>query len=270
MFQNNIYSGILFLTGIFYNSWLLGFAAIAGTIISTGTAYILKYSKEDIENGLYGFNGALTGIAVLFFFEFNPFTSFALVIGAICSTLVMHNLKRIGPPFTAPFVITTWILLGLLLFVFNLKLLSSSAVLTEKMDFLSASSNGFGQVMFQENIISGLFFLLAILINSRLSALYAFYASLLGLLIGWLLSEPVSTLNAGLMGYNGILCAIALAEKKRSDFQWVTIAIILSVLLNIGLARTGVITLTAPFILSTWIVLVLKRYKNRESFHIVS
>jgi len=270
MFQNNIYSGFLFLIGIFYNSWLLGLAAIVGTIVSTGTAYILKYSKENIENGLYGFNGALTGIAILFFFEFSLVTSFALVIGAICSTLVMHNLKKIIPPFTAPFVITTWIVVALLLFIFNLKLLSSSAALTERIDIFSASGNGFGQIMFQENVVSGLFFLLAILINSKLSALYALYASLLGLLIGWLLSEPLSTLNAGLMGYNGILCAIALTEKKRNDFQWITIAIILSVLLNIGLARIGIITLTAPFILSTWIVLVLKRFKSRESFHIVS
>jgi urea transporter len=58
MFQNNIYSGILFLGGIFYNSWLLGLAALFGTIISTGSAQILRYPKEDIQNGLYGFNGA--------------------------------------------------------------------------------------------------------------------------------------------------------------------------------------------------------------------
>ncbi len=68
MFQNNIYSGILFLGGIFYNSWLLGVAAVLGTIISTAAAQILKYPKQDIQNGLYGFNGTLTGIAVFCFF----------------------------------------------------------------------------------------------------------------------------------------------------------------------------------------------------------
>lgn len=35
MFQNNIYSGLLFLAGIFYNSWVMGLAAVAGTVIST-------------------------------------------------------------------------------------------------------------------------------------------------------------------------------------------------------------------------------------------
>lgn len=259
MFQNNLYSGTLFLIGIFYNSWILGLAAVFGTIISTGTAHILNYSKDDIGNGLYGFNGTLTGIAVLFFFEFNLITCLALIIGAICSTLVMHGLKKSIPPFTAPFVIVKWAVMIVLLFVFNLKFQLHSSTVPETIDIFSASANGFGQVMFQENIVTGIFFLLAILINSRFSALYALYASLLGLLFGWLLSEPISILNAGLMGYNGILCAIALAGKKRSDFVWITLSILLSVLLNIGLAKTGVVTLTAPFILATWIVLLVKR-----------
>ncbi|WP_255365504.1 urea transporter [Bizionia sp. APA-3] len=56
--------GLLFLIGIFYNAWLFGLAALFGTIISTVTAHVLKYPKDDIKNGLYGFNGTLTGIAV--------------------------------------------------------------------------------------------------------------------------------------------------------------------------------------------------------------
>lgn len=69
MFQNNSYSGALFLVGIFYNSWLLGLAALIGTLTSTFAALLLNYSKKDIQNGLYGFNGALTGIAAWYFFE---------------------------------------------------------------------------------------------------------------------------------------------------------------------------------------------------------
>ena len=80
IFQNNIYSGILFIIGIFYNSWIMGLAALIGTIISTITAQSLKYSEDDIKNGLYGFNGTLTGIAVLCFFEFNLITAIALVL----------------------------------------------------------------------------------------------------------------------------------------------------------------------------------------------
>jgi urea transporter len=259
MFQNNVYSGILFLIGIFYNSWLLGLAALFGTIISTSTAQILKYSEEDINNGLYGFNGTLTGIAVLLFFEVNYATILALILGAVLSTLIMHFLKKILPAFTAPFVLATWLVIYFLLFVVNFPLLHSSAPTDNTVNILTASSNSFGQVMFQENVITGLFFLLAIFVNNRLMAIYAIYAAVLGSLTGWLFLQPISDVNAGLMAYNAILCAIALTGKRLNDFFWITLAIILSTLFNIGLGITGIITLTAPFVLTTWVILKFKK-----------
>ncbi len=259
IFQNNIYSGALFLLGIFYNSWLLGLAALVGATISTLTAHILKYEKEDIQNGLYGFNGTLTGIAVLTFFEVNATTALSLVVGAIFSTLLMNYLKKLLPPFTAPFVLVTWLVIYSLVFIFNISLPASSAETAYNINILAATSNSFGQVMFQENIVTGLFFLLAIGINNRLMAIYAIYAAVLGSLAGWLFSGSISAINAGLMGYNAILCAIALTGKARRDFQWITVAIILSALVNIGLAKTGIITLTAPFVLVTWGIIKLKQ-----------
>lgn len=259
MFQNNIYSGILFLAGIFYNSLLLGLAAILGTIVSTTFAQILKYPNEDIQDGLYGFNGALTGIAILLFFEVNLFTVLALIVGSAFSTFMMNLLKKTVPPFTAPFVIATWVVIYSLLFVFKFSLISSSVSTRNAIDILSASTNSFGQVMLQGNVITGLFFLLGILVNSRLMAIYAVYAAVLGSLTGWLFSEPISSINSGLMGYNAILCAIALTGKRWQDFLWITMAIILSTLLNIELARTGIITLTAPFVLVTWVIWALKQ-----------
>lgn len=258
MFQNNIWSGLLFLTGIFYNSWLLGLAALLGTIISISTAQILKYPKEDIENGLYGFNGALSGIALWYFFGFNATTLFAVIISIVLTTVLFHYLKKVIPPFTAPFIIISWIALYFLLHVFEFPLIHSSAPAQNTFDLFSATIKSFGQVMFQENLITGAFFLLAIVVNSRSSAIYGLYAAVLGSLIGLLLKEPVSAVNAGLMGYNAILCAIALAGNKQSRFLWISIATILSVILNIGFAESGIIALTAPFVLSTWIILKLQ------------
>ena len=47
MFQNNAFSGILMLSGILYSSWQLALLAIIGNIISTATAWICSYSRED-------------------------------------------------------------------------------------------------------------------------------------------------------------------------------------------------------------------------------
>ncbi len=259
MFQNNIYSGLLFLIGIFFNSPILGVGALLGIIISISTAQILKYPKEDIENGLYGFNGALTGIALWYFFGFNTTTLFALIIGAALTTPLSYYLKKkIIPPFTAPFVIITWIVMYLLVLIFDIPFASSATPADNVFDLLSVSAKSFGQVMFQDNSITGMFFLLAIIVNSKRSAIYGFYAAILGSLFGLLLKEPVAVINAGLMGYNAILCAIALSDNKRTTFLWISIATIISVILNIGFSKLGVISLTAPFVLSTWMILKLK------------
>ena len=171
----------------------------------------------------------------------------------------MKLLQKLTPPFTAPFVLISWFLIYSLLFIFNFSLLSSPEATENTINMLTALSNSFGQVMLQENVITGLFFLLGILVNNKLMAAYALYAAVLGSLTGWLFLESISSINAGLMGYNAILCAIALTGKKRNDFLWITIAIILSTILNIGLAMTGIITLTAPFVIVTWIIFELKK-----------
>jgi len=263
MLQNNSYSGILFLAGIFYNSWLLGLAAIAGASIGTYTARILNYEEAAIKNGLYGFNSALVGIAVLFYFELNAMTVFVLCVAAVGATVAMNILKKRISAYTFPFVLVTWMGISFLLFIWGCQVLPGAEAASGRVDSMAALTHGFGQVMFQENIVTGILFLLGILVNSGLSAGYALYASGLGLAIGWLLSVPGATLNAGLMGYNGILCAIALAGTRRSDFVWVTLAVLLSVMWQRGLAATGIITLTAPFVLSTWIVLILKNKTKR-------
>ena len=70
MFQNNAFSGLLMLIGIFLNSWQMGTLAVCGNIISILTAYFSGYKYDDIKNGLYRFNGTLAGITVGVFWRF--------------------------------------------------------------------------------------------------------------------------------------------------------------------------------------------------------
>ena len=86
MFQNNALSGLLMLAGIACNSWILALLALAGNIVSTLTACLCKYSREDIRNGLYGFNGTLVGIAIGVFMEINISSMFLLLFGSALST----------------------------------------------------------------------------------------------------------------------------------------------------------------------------------------
>ena len=68
--------------------------------------------------------------------------------------------------------------------------------------------------MFQGNMMTGLFFLAGILVNSRNAAVYTILGALLPLLLATLLGVDSEALNMGLMGYNGVLCALALGGKS--------------------------------------------------------
>lgn len=259
MFQNNALSGFLLLAGIFYNSWLLGLAVILGTVISSATAQVLKYSKSDIENGIYGFNGALVGVAIGFFFGFSVVTTAVMLVGAALSTILMYKMKKLVPPFTAPFVLITWLLILVLLFVLQVPIVAPPILESNSLDLFFVLSKGFSQVWFQDNAITGIFFLIALAVNSPASAFYALYGSALGALIAILLSQPSSMINAGLFGYNAVLCGIALGNWKLQSFLWATLAIALSVVLNMAIGSLGLITLTSAFVLATWIVLYMQR-----------
>jgi urea transporter len=260
MLQNNAWTGFFFLLGISYNSWIMGLGALLGTFIGTISARFLKYSKDDIENGLYGFNGTLVGIAVYYFFHFNFYALMAVIIGSIISTVIMHEMKKRIPAYTAPFILSTWIMI----FIIGLFKLAPPVIYSNlsfnSFNYIASTFTGVGQVMFQGSVITGFLFLIGILINSRKSALYAIYGSILGALFALLISLPLSSINIGLFGYNAVLCGIALEGKGYKNFIFATLGILLSVLLNLWMGNIGIITLTAPFVISTWIILIVKKY----------
>ena len=56
-------------------------------------------------------------------------------------------------------------------------------------------------------------FLIAIAVNSRINAFYTALGSILPIVVAVLSGMDHAILNAGLIGYNGVLCAIALGDK---------------------------------------------------------
>ena len=90
MFQNNAFSGLLMLIGIFLNSWQMGTLAVCGNIISILTAYFSGYKYDDIKNGLYRFNGTLAGITVGVFLQLSVEGLIMLIIASALSTWIAY------------------------------------------------------------------------------------------------------------------------------------------------------------------------------------
>ena len=263
MFQNNALSGLLMLIGIFLNSWQMGILAVSGNIISTLTAYFSGYGRDDIKNGLYGFNGTLVGIAVGVFMELSIGSLLLMAVASCISTWIsrLFNLQRPLPGFTAPFILSIWGLLGFYTWIMPDVLLVSDAVndTTQRINYFQTLSFSIGQVMFQGNIWTGLFFLVGILVNSRTAAFYTVIGTLLPIPLAILLGIDADTLNMGLMGYNGVLCAIALGDKSWEGLVWASCSILLSVILQIIGMNLGIATLTAPFVVSVWMIMGIQK-----------
>ena len=184
MFQNNALSGLFMLIGIFLNSWQMGILAVCGNMISTLTAYFSGYKHNDIKNGLYGFNGTLVGIAVGVFLQLSVGSLIMLIIASALSTWIAYffSQQRLLPGFTAPFILAIWGMLGVCSwFIPDLLLVSDTVIdITQNINYFRAFCLGIGQVMFQENtVLTGLFFLIGILINSRKASLYTILGALL-------------------------------------------------------------------------------------------
>jgi urea transporter len=303
MFQNNPITGLLFLIGIFINSYQLGIAGVIGLLASTIAAMLLGADRNLIRAGLFGYNGILTGIGLVVFLQ--PTWSAALIVyiilGGVLSTIVFMALANFFslwdmPALTAPFVLTLWLLLFAALLSTHLPASSiispalpkpNAAIqtilrpsLTNTLgagvtlgNLLQAFFRGIGEVFFQNNLVTGIIFLIAILVNSRISALFAALGSIVGMLTALLLlGVDGSQVYTGLYGFNAVLCGIATGGvfyviSWKSGIYALVCALVGTVVmasLTTLLSPLGMPAVTAPFVLTTWLFLLPK-----AAFHIL-
>jgi urea transporter len=261
MFQNSSVTGLFFLAGIAVASPLLAAGAAAGAVVGTIAARFLRYDPGEIRDGLYSFNASLVGLAMLAFYEPAPLTYFLAFCGCAASTLLTRVMRQRlpVPAYTAPFVVSTW------LAMFTANRLHLTAVVhaespstAESLPIAEAVVRGVSEVMFQANVLTGILFLVGILLCSWKGAIWALAGSLLGLLTGMEQHDPVQDLSLGIYGYNAALAAMALALYRRSILLPV-IAAVVSAPITEKFPLLGLPTLTAPFVLASWIVIGLDR-----------
>lgn len=260
MLQENSITGFLFLIGIFYSSFIMGFAALLATICGTVTALLLKYNKSEIDHGIYGFSAALVGVALALFLKPVVLSWVIIIIGSSLATIIQHFfIQRKIPVFTLPFVLVTWIVILFSRSSFIDIMSEPSPIISSTSDYFSICFKGYGQVIFQDNLISGILFFVAVFISSPIAALYGLAGSILSAFIAFKLSLPVNEINLGLYGYNAVLCAIVFAGTQIKDGIWVLLSVLLSLFLSILMTAYHIIPLTFPFVLSSCIMLFIKK-----------
>lgn len=133
--------------------------------------------------------------------------------------------------------------------------------------FVDINLRGIGQVMFQNNPLSGALFLIAIAWGSYAAgaphvAIAGVVAVIVATLTAHLLRVDDESLNAGLSGFNAVLVGLALATfLTPGPLLWVYVILGAAVSVVAMLATTNVVkawggALTFPFVLTTWLLLL--------------
>jgi urea transporter len=250
---------------------------VVGSALGSGLAWVLNFDKPELTAGIYGFNAALVGIATLFFFQPSGLSIALLVGGCVAATLLTRCLRGYVPfpTYTTPFIVTTW---GLYFLGKSLQVapvdpsqLSLLVPVVPAGFVLESMVHGIGQVMFQASLWTGLLFLLGIALNDRRHACWVLAASLLRMLLAShnvdaamraLAPERLvertqfDNFQLGLYGYNATLAAIALF-LWRPSLVYSFLGIVFCIPLTELVPLVGLPALTAPFVMASWIVMII-------------
>ena len=287
VFQNNPLCGLVILGALFYNSWIYGSICILGVVVSTATASALRADRGLIRDGLFGFNGALVGLALVAFTSENfrtgavpsPYLGVYIVFAAAMTTIVFSSLASLLAPYkvaalTMPFVLVGWLFLFAVLKFDNIdagplaKPVSpdqyADSVTYVLPTWYMGIGNAIGQIFFQDNWISGYLIVLGIAIHSRIGAGMALIGAALAALVAVVFGAPEGAIRDGLFGYNAALTALALGGfflvLTWQGFFYTLFGVVVTTWLwasvAIFLEPIGMPVLTSTFVIVTWLMLI--------------
>ncbi|PNZ69388.1 urea transporter [Staphylococcus croceilyticus] len=132
------------------------------------------------------------------------------------------------------------------------------------MKYLEIFFKNIGQVVFMNNMWTGLFILIGLFIAKWEIGLAAIIGSGLALLLAPFFNYSDAEIRDGLAGYNSVLTAIGLALFLESSVEaWIVLILATILTLPVGAAIRellkpfGVPMLTFPFVLMSWLVLAM-------------
>lgn len=293
MFQESALCGALLLVGIFWGAFATAsmsifYGALVGLVLSTLTGMVIGRAKSDGRYGLWGFNGVLVGCALPTLLGDTPAMWFALIFSAMLTVPLrdaINNLLRRAKinSLTFPFVLITWIIL-LAAHAMNAFSHGAAAHISHAEPFLSNTFlslvvvwlRGISQVFLIDSWITGGIFLLALLIANRWAALWAGIGSAVSMILAALLDTSALDISHGLYSFSGVLTAIALGSAFYTpswrSALWALCGTIFTLFVQVAmdtlLSAWSLPTLTAPFCIATWLLLLPHlKLDSKESNH---
>lgn len=290
MFQDNPLSGLLFFVAIGWGSYAAGMPQVAigglvAVVAGTLAAQWLRVDAAGLAAGLYGYNAYLVGLALGTFLAVSPLWWVYVALGgavSVVATLAIANLfKTWGvAALTAPFVVTAWLML-LATYAFSAIDGSGLPMATEvtPLDPAAANPLAFGdfvmgvfksvsQVFLKASVLAALLFLAGLAVNSIAAAAFAVGGAMVAVVTAHFLGAESDLVTGGLMGFSPVLTAIALGAVFYKPGLRVAIyalvgtvfTVVVQGAMNVALTPFGIPTLTAPFVLASWLFLLPRQH----------
>jgi urea transporter len=276
-FQRNLVTGLLVLAAFFVADWRMGILAIVGAIGGMLGGRAVGATASEVATGMQSFCGTLVGAAVFAALGGTAWWSYVLAFAGGIATgpvtwlvdalFTRSPLKKYHLPYTtAPFVIVATIIV---LSTAGLAVPSSTTDLPDEPAaafFISLLTN-VSQVVLIDSPVAGALILLGLFVANWKVGTAAVLGSALGSATAIAMGEPWSEIANGLANYSGVLTAIALAVTflNSSVASWLYSLpwIIVTALVTLLMHRAGFETYTWPYILTTWVALIVARYVGR-------
>ena len=263
-FQAAPLTGAVLLLCLYLSRPVLALGCLLGVIAATATACAAGFPREQRQQGLYGFNAALSGVGLCSFYQLNPALLVWIVLAGVLTAFVMHAFLRWCklPALTLQFV-----LLMLLAAVFGpvaglhrLPPLPTSGTCSAVL--LNYPFCVTGQIGFISSVPLGMLVWTALAhhrwhlgASALLGALFAWCALVLG---NSLWPQAHIAMQAAGMGVNCMLVMLGLSVYQRAwPLRFLGSGV--SILLCLVFGRMALPYFTLPFVLATWTVLLLSR-----------
>ena len=290
MFQDNPLSGLLFFLAIAWGSYAAGMPQVAigglvAVVAGTLAAQWLHVDADGLAAGLYGYNAYLVGLALGTFLAVSPLWWVYVALGgavSVVATLAIANLfKTWGvAALTAPFVLTAWLML-LATYAFSAIDGSGLPMATEVApldpaaanplafgDFVTGVFKSVSQVFLKASVLAALLLLAGLAVNSIAAAAFAVGGAMVAVVTAHFLGAESDLVTGGLMGFSPVLTAIALGAVFYKPSLRVAIyalvgtmfTVIVQGAMNVALTPFGIPTLTAPFVLASWLFLLPRQH----------
>ncbi len=198
----------------------VGAMGLLGVILSNAFALYLKFDKEKIRNGFYGFNGILIGAAIAFFFQLTPFLIGMAVIFIFLSFFLAASLENLManlfnlPGLSLPFILTLYVFLVIIVNFPGVNFKDVLGASTASASYLPHSVHllfsSLALIILQTNALAGALLLLLILAFSRVMFLNTLIAFFINYLVVIAIFPHPSSAFLLLTSFNAVLVAFAL------------------------------------------------------------